>query len=198
MCMCAKSLQLCPTLWDPIWPRNYIIWYLPKTGEILCWTCTWMFIAALFIIPQKLETINMSFSKWVNKKIVVFLNNGILLSVKRSIKPQNDTHVNAQSCLTLLLVPWTVARQAPLSMGFSRQEYWSGLPFPPPGDLLDPGIEPVSPVSPALQADSLPWTIREALLCNMSKHNSTYSFCVRKWESHPFHYRPNWIKQNDN
>ena len=44
---------------------------------------------------------------------------------------------------------------APLSMGFSRQEYWSGLPFPPPGDLPDPGTEPKSPVSPALQADSL-------------------------------------------
>ena len=44
----------------------------------------------------------------------------------------------------------TVAHQAPLSTGFSRQEYWSGLPFPPPGDLPDPGIEPASPVSPAL------------------------------------------------
>ena len=49
--------------------------------------------------------------------------------------------------------PWTVARQAPLSMEFSRQEYWSALPFPSPGDLPDPGIEPWSP---ALQADSLP------------------------------------------
>ena len=48
---------------------------------------------------------------------------------------------------------WTVAHQAPLSMGFSRQEYWSGLPFPSPGDLPDPGIKPGSP---ALQADSLP------------------------------------------
>ena len=46
--------------------------------------------------------------------------------------------------------------QAPLSMGFPRQEYWSGLPFPPPGDLPDPGIEPESPVSPAMQVDSLP------------------------------------------
>ena len=45
---------------------------------------------------------------------------------------------------------WTVARQAPLSRGFSRQEYWSGLPFPPPGDLPNPGIEPVSLMSPAL------------------------------------------------
>ena len=44
----------------------------------------------------------------------------------------------------------TAAHQAPLSMGFSRQEYWSGLPFPSPGDLLDPGIEPTSPVFPAL------------------------------------------------
>ena len=51
---------------------------------------------------------------------------------------------------------WIPARQAPLSMGFSRQEYWSGLPFPPPEDLPDPGIEPESPVFPTLQADSLP------------------------------------------
>ena len=57
----------------------------------------------------------------------------------------------AKSCPTLA-IPWTVACQAPLSMGFSRQEYWNGLPFPFPGDLPDPGIEPGSP---ALQADSL-------------------------------------------
>ena len=54
-----------------------------------------------------------------------------------------------QSCLTLC-DPWTAAHQAPLSMGFSRQEYWSGLPFPPPEDLPDPGIEPASLVSPEL------------------------------------------------
>ena len=51
---------------------------------------------------------------------------------------------------------WTVARQAPLAMGFSRQEYWSGLPFPPEGALPNPVIKPVSPVSSALQVDSLP------------------------------------------
>ena len=57
-----------------------------------------------------------------------------------------------KSCLTLA-IPWTVACQAPLSIGFSRQEYWSGLTFPSPGDLPEPAIKPGSP---ALQADSLP------------------------------------------
>ena len=52
----------------------------------------------------------------------------------------------------LFVTRWTVARQAPPTMGFSRQEYWSGLPFPSPGDLPDPGIEPGSP---ALEADAL-------------------------------------------
>ena len=49
--------------------------------------------------------------------------------------------------------PWTVAREAPLSMGFPRQEYWSGLPFPTPEDLPDPAIEPMSPESPALAGE---------------------------------------------
>ena len=57
----------------------------------------------------------------------------------------------AQSC-PILVTPWTVAYQAPLSMGFPRQEYWSGLPFPSLGDLPDPGTEARYP---ALQADSL-------------------------------------------
>ena len=57
------------------------------------------------------------------------------------------------SWVQLFAIPWTVVYQASLSMGFSRQEYWSGLPFPSPGDLPDPGIEPRSP---ALQADALP------------------------------------------
>ena len=56
------------------------------------------------------------------------------------------------SHVRLFATPWTVAYQAPLSMGFSRQECWSGLPFPSPGGLPDSGIEPGSP---ALQADAL-------------------------------------------
>ena len=58
----------------------------------------------------------------------------------------------AKSCPTLAIL-WTVACQPPLSMGFSMQEHWSGLPFPSPGDLPNPGIKPGSP---ALQADDLP------------------------------------------
>ena len=60
------------------------------------------------------------------------------------------------SCFSFFVTLWTVAHQAPLSMGFTRQECWSWLPCPPPGDHPDPGIEPTSPAAPALQADSLP------------------------------------------
>ena len=64
-----------------------------------------------------------------------------------------ETEVKSLSRVSLFAIPWTVVYQASLSMGFSRQEYCSGLPFPSPGDLPDPGIEPRSP---ALQADALP------------------------------------------
>ena len=59
-------------------------------------------------------------------------------------------HIRLLPLCPTLVTPWTAVSQAPLSMGFSRQEYWGGLPCPPPGDLPDPGIEPVFPVSPAL------------------------------------------------
>ena len=61
--------------------------------------------------------------------------------------------VKSLSRVRLFVTPWTVTYQAPWSMGFSRQEYWSGLPFPSPGELPNPGIEPGSP---ALQTDALP------------------------------------------
>ena len=62
--------------------------------------------------------------------------------------------VKLLSRVQLFTTPWTVAYQAPQSMEFSRQEYWSGLPFPSPGDLPNPGIEPRSP---ALETDALPY-----------------------------------------
>ena len=65
----------------------------------------------------------------------------------------SESEVKSLSCVRLFATPWTLAYQAPPSMGFSRQECWSGLPFPSPGDLPDPGIKPRSPT---LQADSLP------------------------------------------
>ena len=61
-----------------------------------------------------------------------------------------NSHAQLFSRVQLFVTPWTVACQVPLSMEFFRQEYWSGLPFPPSGDLPNPGIEPVSLVSPAL------------------------------------------------
>ena len=62
------------------------------------------------------------------------------------------SEVKSLSCVRLFATPWTVAYQASLSMGLSRHEYWSGLPFPSPGDLPNSGIEPRSP---ALRADAL-------------------------------------------
>ena len=59
------------------------------------------------------------------------------------------------SHVPLFVTPWTIAHQAPLSMEFSRQEYWRGLPFLPLGDLLDPGIKPSPPASHTLAGDSL-------------------------------------------
>ena len=71
--------------------------------------------------------------------------------LKKKVKHLSGGGLVAKSCLTLA-TPWTVAHQAPLSMGFARQEYWSGLPFPSLGDLPNPGIKLGSP---ALKADFL-------------------------------------------
>ena len=65
-------------------------------------------------------------------------------------------HAKLLSHVQLFVTLGTVPYQAPLSMGLSRQEYWSGLPCPPPGDLPDPGIKPTSCAAPALPVDSLP------------------------------------------
>ena len=78
----------------------------------------------------------------------------------------------------LFVILWTVARQAPLSMGFSRQEYWSGLPCLPPGDLPNPGIEPASLMSPASWAGRFFSTIAtwEAPLIGYTPTQSKKSF----------------------
>ena len=102
--------------------------------------------------------------------------------------------------------PWTVALQLPPSMGFSRQEYWSGLPCPPPGDLPDPGIEPASLTSPALAGvfftastpgKPLPFfhiLLRLFGVCFLeySRFTTLCCFhCVTKWISHVYP-PPSW------
>ena len=80
------------------------------------------------------------------------------------------------SRVQLFATPWTVALQGPLSMGFSRQEYWSGLPFPSPGDLPNPGIKPGYP---AWLADSLP------LSCQGSTETGWETLIPSFWEISP-------------
>ena len=79
------------------------------------------------------------------------------------------THIYAYVCSVVsdsFGTPWTIARQSPLSMGLSRQEYLSGLPFLSSGALPDPGIEPMTPAtSPALKVDSLQLSLRESSVC---------------------------------
>ena len=75
-----------------------------------------------------------------------------LISIRSHIFPTKESQSVSHTVVSDSAIPWTVAHQAPPSTGFSRQEYWSGLPFPYPGDLSNSGIEPRPPT---LQADSL-------------------------------------------
>ena len=82
-----------------------------------------------------------------SKSMASTSKNGINVSTHNNLYPGGG--LVAKSCPNLVTL-WTVACQAPLSTGFSRQEYWNGLPCPPPGHLPNPGIEPMSPMSPAM------------------------------------------------
>ena len=86
--------------------------------------------------------------------------------------------VQSLSPVRLFETLWTVAHQAPLSTGFSTQEYWSGLPFPSPNNLPDPGIKPVSLVAPAPQADSLPLRHWLPLSALPAPNSSAVTFCL--------------------
>ena len=77
---------------------------------------------------------------------------GVWLVLGRIVRVCMLSHFSG---VQIFVTPWTIACQAPLSMGFSRQEYWNGLPYPPPGHLSDPRIKPVSSVAPELQVNSL-------------------------------------------
>ena len=96
--------------------------------------------------------------------------------------------LNRFSRVRLFVTPWTAAHQAPPSMGFFWQEYWSGLPCPPPRDLPDPGIKPTSPEAPALQVKFLPVSHWEAPICsNSTLMNHSIPFILSYLLS-PFHY----------
>ena len=117
--------------------------YLPTRSESISHTkiCPWMLMAASLTA--------------LNRKQPNF-HCGMIMQL-------NCCYLVTKLCLTLLRFPWTVAHQDPLSIGFSKQEYWSGLPFLPPGDLLNPGIKPTSPA-----LDSLP----------LSHHRSPYNWIL--------------------
>ena len=85
-------------------------------------------------------------------KLIIFMYQKAF-SICRNDRSEVKVIMAVLSRVQLFVTPWTVAQQAPLSMGFPRQEYWNGLTFPSPGDLLNPEIEPASF---AFQVDSLP------------------------------------------
>ena len=106
------------------------------------------------------HTLNITYEKYSCNHIFIMENVQKLLETQVSFSCfewyalcTDVVHAQSLSCVQLFVTPWTVNCQAPLSMEFSRQEYWSRLPFPTPEGLPDPGIEPRTPT---LQADTLP------------------------------------------
>ena len=137
----------------------------------------WKDLHVIFLNSEKLIYLN------INEIIPVYICISVCIT---SLVPKKQNHLfvseyhicacmHAQLCLTLCDL-MTVACQAPLSLGFSRREHWSGLPFPPPGDLPNPGIEPMSPVSPALAG---------GLFITMPPgwHTHVYE-CIKCWVGH--------------
>ena len=121
--------------WENIRVFKWVLKY-PKV-QVLFWL--FLFNISINVVLLSLHLIEHSY--YSKSSLLIHDWNFILISVSLLTVFALD----AQSCPTLLATPWTVARQAPLSMGFPRQGYFSGLPSPSPGDLPDPGIKPTSP-----------------------------------------------------
>ena len=139
----VKVTQSCPTLCNPV---DYTV-----HGILQARILERSSLSLLHgIFPTQVSNPGLPCCRWILYQLSH--NNESRPLMGRNGKIKGLIHVLAQSCLTLGVTPWTVACQTPLSIGFSRQVYWSELPCPPPGDLPDPGIEPGAP---ALQADSL-------------------------------------------
>ena len=129
---------------------SILSWRIPLDRG--AWQATVHGVAESYTIEQ----LSMSTCSQVMKQVMYYklccdAPSSFFLPILRSMK-RTCVCVCAQSlrCVWLCVIPWPAAHQAPLSVGFPGQEYWSELPCPPPGDLTDPGIELVSPASPAL------------------------------------------------
>ena len=111
----------------------------------------------------------------------------IISSFSTFCSSDNRSCVSAQllSHVWITETPWTVARQASLSMGFSKQEYWSGLPCLPPGDLPSPGIEPTSITSPALAGKSFTTSATWEALLKSVAHLLSWLSSNQAWFSYP-------------
>ena len=164
-----------PLFLEGVFSFQGLTYWVPKTGGLEQQTCTVSVLEAgnpettclqtwflLKVLREGLFQDSLSFWRWSAPQ--VFLSpharhSSPCLCVSLFSSLYGDTSHSGlallvtQACPTLQPTPWTAGPQAPPSMGFSRQEYWSGLPFPSPGDLPNPGTEPRSP---ALLADSSP------------------------------------------
>ena len=129
------------------WVYNSWVYNFWEQTKILIWndTCTPVFITVLFT-TVKIQRQPMSIDRWMDICVCICMYIYIYIYIYGMCTKL------FQSCPTFVILS-IIALQLPLSMGFSRGEYWSGLPWPPPGHLPDPGIKPVSP---ALQADPFP------------------------------------------
>ena len=139
----SEVVQSCLTLRDPM------DWSLPGSS-----------VHGIFQ-ARVLEWVAIAFSNMLSRLVITFVPRSkhlLIYWLQSILKPKCSVSVVLSHSVMswVFAAQWTVACQVPLSMGFFRQECWGGLPFSPPGHLPDPGIEPTSLLSPALQADSLP------------------------------------------
>ena len=131
---------------------------LIKRMKILLFTMTWMDLKGIMLSEMSDRDGTSLVVQWL--RLCSSTSGGLSSIPSHGTKISHATwhdqkNKKKKSHVWLFATRWTVARQVPLSIGVSRQEYWSGLPCPPPGELPDPGIKPASPAAPALQAGSL-------------------------------------------
>ena len=157
---------------------------IPKAHENISWFCASVYaaISTKNVLSYTLICLLNTYPKFTNHSMFNFSFKPFLTSSpwpKCAPEPVHDSIImkwNSLSCVWLFATLWTVAYQAPLSMGFSRQEYWSGLPFPSPGDLPNPATEFISP---ALTGRFLTiWATREV---HWFYHNTNTIKCYKMW-----------------